>query len=82
MAPVIISQIGTKVWISWVEPANNGETITAYYVYILQKPSNVYIIDSTLCDASKNPTFTDKYCEFEMSSLPYYTAGEKIDAKI
>lgn len=82
MSPAVISQIGTKVRISWVAPATNGETITAYYVYILQKPSNLYIIDSSLCDGSSSPVFTDKYCEFEMGSLLYYTPGEKIDAKV
>lgn len=82
MSPAVISQVGTKVRISWVAPNSNGESISAYYVYILQKPSNLYIIDSTICDGSTNPVFTDRYCEFEMSNLLYYTPGEKIDAKV
>ena len=82
MNSVIINQTGTLLRFSWTAPTNNGDLITGYLIYILTKPSNLYQVDTTLCDGTKNPALTDMFCEFSMPLLANYNLGDLIDAKV
>ena len=81
-APTTLLQ-SSDVRITWLTPANNYATITAYKVFIKNSVGN-YLEETTYCDASRDPVFSNLYCLVPMShlrnsyGLPYDTLIEVI----
>lgn len=50
MNPPVLSQLGTKVRVTWVAPDNNGSPISAYYVYFKDGSSSTL---SSICDGTE-----------------------------
>ena len=56
------------VKISWTAPANNGNTLTAYLIEILDLAETTWST-TTHCDGSTSTIFSQRYCIIAMSAL-------------
>jgi len=79
-----VSIVGTDVQISWGEPINNFEPITAYEIVLLTSTGN-QVNDLTNCDGSQAAKVTARVCLIPMSqviNLTGLTQGSLIQARI
>jgi|LauGreDrversion4_2_1035121.scaffolds.fasta_scaffold572769_2 hypothetical protein len=60
--------VNDGVNIFWQEPDGNGAKVTSYTMEIRQA-NGEYSIDSTNCDASKEPVFSARYCRIPVAFL-------------
>ena len=72
--------------IFWQEPDNNGAAITSYTLKIIHNDGVTYSVDSTNCDASQEPAFSNRYCRIPVADLiaaPYSLEwGTSVYAKL
>lgn len=67
MVPVVFSESGTNVVLTWAEPSSlNGAAISAYRIKLLHQNSGLYFENSTLCNGS-NPAV--KTCSIPMTQF-------------
>jgi hypothetical protein len=52
MDPPILSEVGSKIRITWAEPASNGAAITNYQLLWINSGDNSYQTNTALCDSS------------------------------
>lgn len=72
--------------ISWSAPTDNGSTITAYTITIIQSDGSTFTEETTYCDGSDSTVISQLYCQVPMTTLaasPYsLTYGTDIKAKV
>ena len=67
-AMVTVTLSVTDIIIAWVKPDENFESITAYAIELRTHDGN-WVTDSTNCDASQEPNFSNRNCVIPMVDI-------------
>ena len=57
------------VRISWVEPDDQGASITTYRITLAQHDGTTFVETTTYCNGASSTTVSNKYCLVPMSAL-------------
>lgn len=66
MAAPILTQLGTKVRVTWTAPDNGGSPISAYYV---EFNDGGYGEKWTICDGTDFNKVSQMFCDIEMADI-------------
>ena len=81
MSTLTTTRIGLDVFVSWVEPLNNGAAVTAYKIVVYDRSTSTYVEDLTQCNGALSSTQDALSCSFAFTYLisTYgYSIGELI----
>lgn len=84
MSTLTTTRISLDVFVSWVEPLNNGAAVTAYKILVYDGGTSTYVEDLTNCNGALSSTRDALSCSFAFAYLisTYgYSIGELIRFK-
>lgn len=66
-SPVVTSNEGTNVRISWSEPAYNGGSPLFGYLLTIKTSTGSFVVDESNCDGSDQTVKANRFCLISMT---------------